>query len=688
MNSDLSSITSNDLSNSNEQSNIINKKVLFDLEEGTKPKPRRIQLPKKSILKKKKSRSITQIKDLNKILEKVKISPKKSKKKKKIETARKKNVIFSLIPQIKKLKDIQIQYMELLNQSKRPNKSKSTKNINFKKKNIELKSEENTLSFKRRIRHAKTLKISNNTKKSKSNNFELNSSTETINRSFNEGVSRLNLGKQITLKKNTSFTDLFKPLPEMKIVDKVHAEKLKRFSIMIRRQEYNINLKKKNIAFLYGKKVILIQKTWRRFFKNVYVRNVIKIQKYIRGFLIRKKIINDRLIIIRFVIKLCYFGRVSHFHFFICQLKKLIRAIFFKKEILTKDISIQADISLEKKNTENINITLSELFNSEKASEISEKKEEEINKENKYEFMLNKMSKLLFNGNVTGIKNFPRPYLEVGNNLKILQKRFLKENLENENLIVNNIDMKYSGKTNQLIIDFSNKENLIKKMNNEDLSFSKFNLDFINENNNKQINKNELEDEIEEKKIFLKSKNIKAEEFNILKSDKYINLIRKKITFDNKWSKYSKNYYITIAYRKINLLQRNIKIFLKKINEEKEEIKVKKETKKKLFKFLFKESILNHIRKYVFKKLFPEKNKKERNSLCIIRTQESENNVSHRKNQRNKNINLNLNNFVDTDSVIFNDNDIYIFVTKDNQDSYALKKYNIDKKDINSYFYS
>ena len=301
--------------------------------------------------------------------------------------------------------------------------------------------------------------------------------------------------------------------------------------------------------------------------------------------------------------------------------------------------------------------------------------------------MLNKMSKLLFNGNVTGIKNFPRPYLEVGNNLKILQKRFLKENLENENLIVNNIDMKYSGKTNQLIIDFSNKENLIKKMNNEDLSFSKFNLDFINENNNKQINKNELEDEIEEKKIFLKSKNIKAEEFNILKSDKYINLIRKKITFDNKWSKYSKNYYITIAYRKINLLQRNIKIFLKKINEEKEEIKVKKETKKKLFKFLFKESILNHIRKYVFKKLFPEKNKKERNSLCIIRTEESEN-VSHRKKQRNKNINLNLNNFVDTDSVIFNDNDIYIFVTKDNQDSYALKKYNIDKKDINSYFYS
>ena len=307
---------------------------------------------------------------------------------------------------------------------------------------------------------------------------------------------------------------------------------------------------------------------------------------------------------------------------------------------------------------------------------------EEINKENKYEFMLNKMSKLLFNGNITGIKNFPRPYLEVGNNLKILQKRFLKENLENENLIVNNIDMKYSGKTNQLIIDFSNKENLIKKMNNEDLSFSKFNLNIINENNNKQINKNELEDEIEEKKIFLKSKNIKAEEFNILKSDKYINLIRKKITFDNKWSKFSKNYYITIAYRKINLLQRNIKNFLKKINEELEEIK-----KKKLFKFLFKESILNHIRKYVFKKLFPEKNKKERNSLCIIRTEESEN-VSHRKKQRNKNINLNLNNFVDTDSVIFNDNDIYIFVTKDNQDSYALKKYNIDKKDINSYFYS
>ena len=482
MNSDISSIISIDFSDSSNESQFISRKDLFGFEE-RKVKRLITEIPKKSNLKRKKSKSIANFDGIKDFLENVKITPKKSKEKKKSNPKKKKEVLFSLIPQIQKLKSIKSQYNELLNKSKP--KSKSTKNIKFKKKNIESKSEESVSSDfkKRKICHSKTLKTtSNNEKSTKISNLDLN--TENINRSFNEGQSKLNLGG-VTLRKNSSFTDLITPMPEMKLINKIYAEKVKRFSIMLRRQEYNVSLKKKNVSSLYGKKVILIQRTWKRYFKNVYIRNVIKIQKYYRGFNIRKQIINDRLIIIRFVIKLYHIGRKNHFHYFICQMKKLIRAIFFQNEIKTQDISIQVDISIEKKNNddnknkiEQSELILSEEFNSEKSSiktekkskkekSIIEKKEEEeqeiklnndnIN-ENKYEIMLDKLTKLQSNGNITGLRNFPRPYLEVGSNLKILHKRLLKLNLGNENLIIKDLDMKYSGRTNQLIIDISQKK--------------------------------------------------------------------------------------------------------------------------------------------------------------------------------------------------------------------------------------
>lgn len=85
----------------------------------------------------------------------------------------------------------------------------------------------------------------------------------------------------------------------------------------------------------------------------------------------------------------------------------------------------------------------------------------------------------------------------------------------------------------------------------------------------------------------MKSKNIKAEEYNILNSDKYVNLIRKRVVY-NKWNKFTKNYYTTIAYRKIFLIQKNIKSYLTKINEEMEDIKVKKNTKKNYLEYYLK----------------------------------------------------------------------------------------------------
>ena len=191
------------------------------------------------------------------------------------------------------------------------------------------------------------------------------------------------------------------------------------------------------------------------------------------------------------------------------------------------------------------------------------------------------------------------------------------------------------------------------------------------------MTENELENEVKEKKTFLKSKNINAQEFNILQSDKYINLIRKRVTFDNKWCKFTKNNCITIAYRKINLLQKNIKLYLKRIKEETEEVRIKKETKKK-------------VRKYVYKKLFPKRKRRKKNSLCIVRRQTTDisENLSSQRKTRNRNISTDMNNQFDSDSVIVNDDDIYIFVTKDNIESRVLEKYNIDKNDVDSYYYS
>ena len=60
--------------------------------------------------------------------------------------------------------------------------------------------------------------------------------------------------------------------------------------------------------------------------------------------MIRKSIKSDKLTIISFIVKICLEGRKLHFPFFISQIKKLIKEIFFQNMIDIKDISIQVDI--------------------------------------------------------------------------------------------------------------------------------------------------------------------------------------------------------------------------------------------------------------------------------------------------------------------------------------------------------
>ena len=97
---------------------------------------------------------------------------------------------------------------------------------------------------------------------------------------------------------------------------------------MLRREEYNVQLKKTNITKLFGKRLIFIQRFWRKWFKHVYLKKLLF--KKFGGYLIRKSIKSDKLTIIRFIVKICLEGRKLHFPFFISQIKKLIKEIFFK----------------------------------------------------------------------------------------------------------------------------------------------------------------------------------------------------------------------------------------------------------------------------------------------------------------------------------------------------------------------
>ena len=314
----------------------------------------------------------------------------------------------------------------------------------------------------------------------------------------------------------------------------------------------------------------------------------------------------------------------------------------------------------------------------------SDNQNKTINKEKYIETIFDKITKLNKNGNIIGIKSFPRPYVEIGNNLKALQKLLFKQNYNDEIKITKENDMRYSGQTNQLIFDFLNKSVTLNKLKSNELAFIKL-------NDNKQLkelinSQKNLEDDIEGRKIYLKSENIKAEEYNILYSENYMNLIRKKVANQN-WCNVLKNNYIRIGYRKLHFLQKEIKKFLKKVKLEKEEVKIRIDTKIKLFNMLFKDCITKHIRKKIFKIFCPVIKKKNRhtNSICISRGNLTESNcfLNKMKMSRNKHLNKKSSGILkESESIIVNDEDIFIFFTTDISNPEIFQKYNLTQNDM------
>ena len=560
----------------------------------------------------------------------------------------------------KKLERIKNNSVENLRKELQDKEKKIDPRKNFRKSITSITSKH--VTFKSSIQRANSF----NSNKS-NNSFNSNKSNKT-HRSFNETVNNLNINKVQVLNKTPSEKKIT-PIPKMALIkSSVNADLIKRVNKVIRRQEYNVQLKKTNITKLFGKRLIFIQRFWRKWFKNVYLKKIIKIQKIFRGHLIRKDIISDRLIIIRFVVKLCLEGRKRFFYYFIGQMRKLIRAIFFKNVINTNDISIQVDIPIYKYIEKEIN-----------------------NKDKKYtkleEGELEKLSKLLGKGNITGLKNFPRPYCEIGFNIKALFRKMIKENINCDKNMTKEHDMKYSGKTGQLIVDIYNKKITLNKMQNNNIIGKKINI-FKNKKNDIKYNEEELEEELGEKKVFLKSKNINANEYNILKSDKFISLIKKKVNY-NKWYCYTKKCF----YRR----EKDKKELEEKLKmEKKEEIIVKFGTKIKVFYMIFKECIVSHIRNEVLLDLYPielriERSLKNSNSnkinsfFSLRRTTDYSDNGSFRNNNKNNKVSkldsliFNTNN---ESSVIFNDESIFVYFNKNNLNKETVKKYQITTNDL------
>ena len=468
-------------------------------------------------------------------------------------------------------------------------------------------------------------------------------------------------GKKIKkIKKVPSQNNLMTKMPDLNLFELNNIEKIKKTTKVIRREEYNVNLKKANVTKAFGKQLILIQRKWRKWFYNIYLKKLKKIQSHYKGHLIRKQVKSDNLIVIRFVVKVCTNTRKKFFDFFLGQMKKLIRAIFFQNKIITNDNSVQ------------VNIPNPHYFEHKK----KENNEKKIDFENEYE----KLYKILGKGNIVGTKNFPRPYSEIGVNLNILKQKNEKNSNQINIHLSKEQDMKYSGKTSQLIADFINKKNTLNKMNNGKLK--DFNIKDIH------FNKQKLKEEIGDKKIFLKSKNIKAKEFNIIHSQKYINLIKKKVC-NQKWNYYSKKSFFKLN---TNIIEDKSK------NDNKEQIIIKFGDKIKLFLLLIKECIQLNIRKQIFnilnsmeyriKRKLKKVNHKKYNSFFSLRksTEYSDNSTKINSNRNTQNFKCDsINDYNGSSSVIFNDESIFILLSNDNINLDIAEKYELTQNEIELY---
>ncbi len=441
-------------------------------------------------------------------------------------------------------------------------------------------------------------------------NLNLNTSQTSITSnskkddSFNLNLINANDEKKKKVKKSYRRSaeikkDILTPLPSFnkKKMEKKDYSKILQNTVMLRRIEFSLKLKRKNLPKIYEESVLKIQKAWKKFFMaNIYDK-IVKIQSVFRKILFKKEL--EKLRLKKKKEKENKIIKMIHAFVKICRLKNFL---FLKKKLKSKtlpeitiisqrEIGTQIGDSFELENKE-------EKKEEEKKEEVKkkeeikeeEKTEEEFKEEEKKEEIKEeiKKEKSYFYPNIC-LKTFPRPFHEIGIYLNVLLKRINLKRFSDidcslqESLIYEG----YSGKLLSFIpIENNNNKNKIKHIHNKSMINRKSLMKNIHSFN---LNK-------KENKSFFKNKNIVQKKYDLLKDKKYSKTIFKKIN-NKKWNYYTKQ-NITFYIKKINYLQKEIRKYLKETKIIKQN-QIQKFLHLKLFIVIFINNLIKKIRKNI-----------------------------------------------------------------------------------------
>ena len=350
--------------------------------------------------------------------------------------------------------------------------------------------------------------------------------------------------------------DKLTPLPSYRNSDNnKYFKTILKSSISQRRLEYDEKLKQMRYYEAHIKQIQFIQLKWKFYYKTKILFKIILIQKIYRKYkkIKKKKESLDFNYIWKLLIRECL---AKNFKYFIGQLIKKYNAFinqidfikiiwknYFKTNTLPQIILIQKfyrkyklrqkikplDMKKIQKRIKRKCWEKNFLYFIEILKSIKKKEEIGIQVETLNKEIINKCSYL---------KTFPRPYHEIGNNIKILRKRIQR-------------------KENNIVESAGNKITHLKLEGKISNFFSIPKKKFINLNLNKQ-------------NIISLSKNKNSNDKNnnnVLYNNKYIKTVRKKVVI-NKW-----NYFYKIdnynEYKKLFFIQKEIKKFLNKIKQKK-----------------------------------------------------------------------------------------------------------------------
>ena len=348
--------------------------------------------------------------------------------------------------------------------------------------------------------------------------------------------------------------DKLTPLPSYRNSDNnKYFKTILKSSISQRRLEYDEKLKQMRYYEAHIKQIQFIQLKWKFYYKTKILFKIILIQKIYRKYkkIKKKKESLDFNYIWKLLIRECL---AKNFKYFIGQLIKKYNAFinqidfikiiwksYFKTNTLPQIILIQKfyrkyklrqkikplDMKKIQKRIKRKCWEKNFLFFIEILKSIKKKEEIGIQVETLNKEIINKCSYL---------KTFPRPYHEIGNNIKILRNRIQRRENNVLETAINRISkLKLEGKFNKL---FSKKK-------------------IINFNKNKK------------KIISSLDKNINDKNNNdILDSNKYVMIMRKKVVI-NKWNYFYKIDNYNEFKKKLFFIQKEVKKYLNKIKQKK-----------------------------------------------------------------------------------------------------------------------